>query len=981
MSTPSRSSAALVGREAELRRAAALLDEVRDGALAAVHLTVAGEAGIGKSAWLAAVADRAEGFRTLLGRGAEFEREVPFALAIDALDDAFAELDAAALAALGSTRLEELGAVFPSLAAHRGVGGAAPLPAERYHLHDAVRVALEVLAERSPLLMMLDDVQWADAASVELVSHLVRHRPRGPIVLALAYRSRQLAPRLTQALVAAEHDGDAERIELGPLTLSEARDVVGVAVSDDGLRTLHRESGGNPMYLIELARLPEGAAFATDAAPDGVVADLDREQVPVGVRRAVAQELAAVSPGAARLLAAAAVAGDPFPIALAAGIAELEGAELAAALDELVDLALVRPAGDARRFAFRHPIMRSAVYLSSGAGSRLEAHVRAAAVLERQGATAAQRAHHVERAAAQGDEAAIDLLAEAALSVLARAPATAARWYASALALLAPTAGPERRLGLLVPLAAALGATGALREARVALAEARALLPADEVVVKARLAGTLARIDHWAGGHGEARRLLVEALDEQADPAAAAAVEIGLELALDDWLGRAWPRMLETSVGVRAAADRVGDDGLAAAAHSLVALGAYYVGDVAAADGAARRAAELVDPLADGEVAARLETLVALGHTEFGVERFDDAERHLTRALALCRATGQTWSYVPTTCMLAVPLLWRGRLDDAARCARAAIDASRLEYATPQVWALSVGAWVATLQGDVPAALRAGEEAVELALTLDAATYSWLPYGVHAMALAAAGQAAEARDLLLEHAGGSALTAIEPALHPQWCEFLSEAELALGGVGAADAWARRAAAAAGPLGLAGRDAEAARAAARVHLARDEAACAAERAAEAAAGFAAVGRSIDRAIAETLEAEARSRLGDEAGAVALLMAAHERFAVAGAVRRRDAAAADLRRRGRHTRTRRAEPPRDSDRAAGLDLLTPREREVVALVARGLKNREIAAELFLSQKTVERHLARIFEKLGVSSRVTLTRLALEDRPLAG
>ena len=124
----------------------------------------------------------------------------------------------------------------------------------------------------------------------------------------------------------------------------------------------------------------------------------------------------------------AAVAGDPFEVGLAAEVAELSEVAGLAALDELLACALARPAGAPRLFAFRHPVVRHAVYEAAPSGWRLDAHARAAGALERSGAGPVERAHHVEQAARPGDAEAIELLATAASDLQSPAPAVAARF-------------------------------------------------------------------------------------------------------------------------------------------------------------------------------------------------------------------------------------------------------------------------------------------------------------------------------------------------------------------------------------------------------------------------------------------------------------------------------------------------------------------------------------------------------------------------
>src|SRR3954447_15842984 len=189
----------LVGREKELATVDLVLDRLdrRTGG----WLEVLGEPGIGKSALLAELDRRgdARGFLVLGGRGAEYERDVPFAALVDALDDYLASLPERRLELLGRERLVELATVFPSLEPIAGER-ASGLQVERYRLHYAVRALLTRLAADRPLVLVLDDVHWIDEATEELLAHLLRRRPEGAVLTVTALRPRQAPPRLGAAL-------------------------------------------------------------------------------------------------------------------------------------------------------------------------------------------------------------------------------------------------------------------------------------------------------------------------------------------------------------------------------------------------------------------------------------------------------------------------------------------------------------------------------------------------------------------------------------------------------------------------------------------------------------------------------------------------------------------------------------------------------------------------------------------------------------
>jgi len=230
-------------------------------------------------------------------------------------------------------------------------------------------------------------------------------------------------------------------------------------------------------------------------------------------------------------------------------------------------------------------------------------------------------------------------------------------------------------------------------------------------------------------------------------------------------------------------------------------------------------------------------------------------------------------------------------------------------------------------------------------------------------ALLEAGEPLRAKREILDNAGGPSLPLIERSWRPRWYEILALAELGTGDIEAAEEWVRHAETTALDLGLVGRLAEAARARAALELARDAHDRALVAARDAVELFEEVGRPVDEARARTLVGRALVASSDRAGAEEELKRAHASLDDCGAHRHRDEAARELRRLGRRV-ARRA-----TRRATATDDLTPREREVAELVARGRTNHEIADDLFMSSKTVETHLSRIFEKLSVSSRSAL------------
>ena len=255
--------------------------------------------------------------------------------------------------------------------------------------------------------------------------------------------------------------------------------------------------------------------------------------MPPAVAAALAEELALLSDGARLVLEGAAVAGDPFEPELAAAAAATSEASALEALDELLRLDLVRETDVPRRFRFRHPIVRRAVYESTPAGWRLGAHERSAETLAARGASATARAHHVERSARQGDAAAVVTLREAGDAAAQRAPASAAVWFGHALRLLPEAAPAEMRVELLLARARALVATGQFAEGHAALLDSLGLVPADSVALRVRLTTACAGVEHLLGRHEQAHARLASAMDSLRDPASREAAALMIELAMD----------------------------------------------------------------------------------------------------------------------------------------------------------------------------------------------------------------------------------------------------------------------------------------------------------------------------------------------------------------------------------------------------------------------------------------------------------------
>ena len=943
-----------------------------DDALAAlaqrrsVAILLVGEPGIGKTRLLAELARRAKerGHLVLSGRAAELERDLPFWVFVDALDEYLQGLDPRRLEFLGDDARAELSHVFPSL-----VGPAErrreTLQHERYRMHRAVHELLGLLAATKPLVLVLDDVHWADSGSVELIGALLRRPPAAPVLMALAVRPRQVPERLSAALEQAHREETLTHLELCALTRSEAGELLGESVEGSLATVLYEESGGNPFYLEQLARSP-GPALRSHSPPEISPGDME---VPPMVAAALTEEFALLSDHARRVLEGAAVAGDPFEPELAAAAAAVSETSAVEALDELLALDLVRHTDVPRRFRFRHPLVRRAVYEAAPRGWRLGAHERSAEALAARGASAPTRAHHVERCARQGDVAAVAVLREAGEQVAPRAPATAARWFEGALRLLPPTAPAAERVELLVARAGALMPAGHLADSQRALLDALALVPEDSYALRARLTRTCAGLENALGRYEQAHTRLGNALDGLPDQDSPEAVALLIELGVNGFWRSRYEAMQESCQRAVIAARVVGDAPLTAAALALLALADSMMGAAARVESGISEAAALVESLSDDELARRLDAATWLAGAELYLDRFAEADAHAARALAVGRATGQGELFLVLVQTLGRVWFVRGKLAEASDLLDRGVEAARLlDNTQALVWNLFNRSVVALAVGDVDLALATAQESVDLSHDLGEGFHSaWAAVRL-AGALLETGQPGCAVELLLGSAGGEELALIAGSWRAYCLELLTRCWLALD----RDAEAERAAACAGawatavqlPLAAAWAD----RATAAVALHTGDPTRAVERALASAAAADDVGAPIEAARSRTLAGRALAQAGQRDRATAELKRAVAELDQCGALRYRSEAERELRKLGHsvHRRTR----PGKTD-GVGVGSLTERELEIARLVVDRKTNSEIAAALFLSPKTIESHLRNVFRKLNVFSRADVAR----------
>ena len=627
-----------------------------------------------------------------------------------------------------------------------------------------------------------------------------------------------------------------------------------------------------------------------------------------------------------------------------------------------------------RRFRFRHPLVRRAVYDSASTGWRLGAHERSAEALAGRGASAAERAHHVERAGRKGDAASIAVLREAGEAEAHRAPASAAHWFAEALRLLPDDAPAEERVELLLASAGALATTGHFAEGHAAILESIELVPEDAVDLRVRLTTACAGIEHLLGRHSDAHDRLVRALESLEDRESAEAAALMIELAVDGVYRMKYDQITRWAAQAREIATSLEDQLLLASAVATMAWGAGLRGATSEAEGYRADAAELVDRLSDHELALRLDAAVNLAGAELYLDRFKEARAHAERVVTVARATGQP-AFVPFAFMLlAWPRMLHGELAEGGAMLDAADRGSTPPRKLPQPGGAAPQPLTHRPRGGRPrdrgqrrprraSNSRAKWRTVSLLRPPDSPsqrrssrpeTRSWpVPSSFSSTAAAAPGsRSCRARASARSGSncsraaglpwGDPTTRAKQPSARRQPQQQSARAEWrAQWQIAPRRSWLSRRA--------------------TPPRRRDRALASADAADDA-------GLPVEAALSRTLAGRALAQAGRTEQAVTELERAAEAFNACGARRYRDATDHELRRLGVRVH-RRSQP--GAVGAGGVAALTEREREVAGLVVDRRTNSEIAEILFLSPKTVETHMRNIFRKLDVSTRAEAAR----------
>jgi DNA-binding CsgD family transcriptional regulator len=435
-------SLTLFDRDAELEHLSVAMSRAEERAGAVI--LVEGEAGIGKSALLAAagVLGEERGMRVLSGRGGELESGFGFGLMRQLL-----ESELAASSAERHERLLSGAAAFASAVLEPGPGPeGSGEQREPFALQHGLYWLLSNLAEEQALLVLLDDLHWADMATLRFLVYLARRLEELPVALVGSVRLGDSRAR-SRPLELLRADPLVESIEPAPLSEESVAVIAGEAlVSEDArevARACHEVSGGNPFLLSELIL----TLMSEGREGQGALERHIRDAGPPSVSRSVGQRIAGTSEQGIALAEAIAVLGSDVKLHHAARLAGLSESAALAAAEQLIEARVLAPG---RRFGFRHPLLRTAVYADLAGPRRAHLHKRAARLLARDGEGVDAVAGQIMLSEPAGDEWVVQSLCAAAAGALARtAPEAAASYLGRALVEPPPASERARILSML----------------------------------------------------------------------------------------------------------------------------------------------------------------------------------------------------------------------------------------------------------------------------------------------------------------------------------------------------------------------------------------------------------------------------------------------------------------------------------------------------------------------------------------------------
>ena len=990
------SSPVFIGRKGQIDQILAALRRAQEGDPA--FILISGEAGVGKTRFVEEVATHAAqlGVRSLVGGCIQLgDDTLPYAPIVEALRrlaDTVTPPELARFVGPSSAELIRLVPdLMPPVRSEEQTGES--VTSNQGRLLEAIVGLIGRLAADRPLILIIEDIHWADASTIALLGYLARNL-RGATALVATYRSDELHRRhpLLPFLAELERRRRIDRIELLPFDRREIAELVGAIRSGSSDRELidqlYRRSDGNAFFVEEL--LATGAAAGT---------------LPTALRDVLSARIAALTEPTQELLRAASAAGPYISATLLRDVSSLDDADLQGQLREAVERQILTTLVGSSTLSFRHALMREAIYDSLLPWERIRLHAAFAAAFEASPAVgddpsrAAELAYHWFAANDLPRALAAALRAAEAFDRIF-APADAHAQYERVLALWdqVPDAAErtEAKRGDVLERAAAVAAATAPGRAVAFIEAAIALIDPAVTTTKAGQLWELLGRYLWASGDGgaavQACRTAVD-LVPVAPPSAARAQalsSLGRVLMTGARFGEAKP-ILEEAIDL---AGIVGAD--AAKGHGLNSLGVVlgYLGDIASgreklvtareiavrlanADEVARADANLIDLVV--HVAARFDEGAALAREAFGYAR-DHHLAHLYGVYDLCEGAGGLiragrWaeadelldlangyetagiSEIFLNERLALLEVWRGRHEDAAKriaLLRRVMDDPDIQWTLPL---MELGAELALWQGRPLEARREIAEGFARLGDIDAGNISRIGPVIALAIRAEADQADVARSRRSERELGEVKELAERyvGLIRAICQEVvgerpSQVPLANAYLVACEA----------------------------EMSRLEGTPSPGLWSDAAAGFAVLSMRYQQAYARWREADARLvERGPREAATDALIEAHEIAVRLGAeplLREIETTARQARIALSKLDT--ANPPKPAI-AFGL---SARELDVLELLVAGRTNREIGDQLFISESTAGVHVSHILGKLGVTRRTEAAaiahRLALFD-----
>ncbi len=382
-----------VGRAEQLKRLAAKLEDACNG-----HGSIAmlqGEPGIGKSRTIAEFSDLALQRGAVVLRGACYDGEwqPPYGPFAEAITNYVRHASSEDLTAALGKNAATIARIAPALRERIGdLSEPPPLDKdeERFRLLDAVAQFLITVAQRTPLVLVLDDLHWADRGTVGLLNHVAHNVPANPILVIGAYRDAEVDRMhpLARALTTLRRLPNFEVLALGGLKSGDVVELLEMISDQDApedlVQTLSKETDGNPLFIREvLLHLHEEGKILRDGKGWGTRFSVGELGIPEGVRSVIGRRLMKLSEDANRLLTVGAAFKGSFSFEIAAAVAELDEDAGLAAVDEALDAQLLRPGANPETFDFTHALIRHALYSGLNPARRVRLHRKMAEAMER----------------------------------------------------------------------------------------------------------------------------------------------------------------------------------------------------------------------------------------------------------------------------------------------------------------------------------------------------------------------------------------------------------------------------------------------------------------------------------------------------------------------------------------------------------------------------------------------------------------------